>query len=76
MDNVREDPKEKNFDLTRIGEATRNREIWRSLIVSTLMEEKKRRRIRTKREFFWERRGFKRNPSSTVSPAYVLSALE
>ena len=30
MDNVREDLKEKNLDLTRIGEATRNREVWRS----------------------------------------------
>jgi len=37
MDNVREDLKEKHIDLTRIGEATRNREVWRSL-VSTLME--------------------------------------
>jgi len=27
MDNVREDLKEKNIDLTRIGEATRNREV-------------------------------------------------
>ena len=32
MDNVREDMKEKNIDLTRIGEATRNREIWSSLV--------------------------------------------
>ena len=24
--------KEKNIDLTRIGEATRNREVWRSLV--------------------------------------------
>jgi len=32
MDNVSEDLKEKNFDLTRIGEATRNREVWRSLV--------------------------------------------
>jgi len=32
MDNVREDLKEKNTDLTRIGEATRNREVWRSLV--------------------------------------------
>src|SRR6218665_3082727 len=32
MDNVRENLKEKNIDLTRIGEATRNREIWRSLV--------------------------------------------
>ena len=31
MGNVREDLKEKNIDLTRIGEATRNREVWRSL---------------------------------------------
>ena len=31
MDNDGEDLKEKNFDLTRIGEATRNREVWRSL---------------------------------------------
>src|SRR6218665_376719 len=31
MDNVREDLKEKNIDLARIGEATRNREVWRSL---------------------------------------------
>ena len=46
MDNVREDLKERNIDLTRIGEATRSREVWRnlvykSLIVSTLMEERK-----------------------------------
>src|SRR6218665_202736 len=45
-DNVREDLKERNIDLTRIGEATRNREVWRnlvraSIIVSTLMEERK-----------------------------------
>src|SRR6218665_249596 len=32
MDNVREDLKEKNIDLTRIGEATRNREVWRNLV--------------------------------------------
>src|SRR6218665_82304 len=32
MDNVREDPKERNIDLTRIGEATRNREVWRNLV--------------------------------------------
>jgi len=32
MNNVREDLKEKNIDLTRIGEATRNREVWRSLV--------------------------------------------
>ena len=32
MDNVREDLKEKNIDLTRIGWATRNREVWRSLV--------------------------------------------
>ena len=44
MDNVREDLKERNIDLTRIGEATRNRgleESCKSLIVSTLMEERK-----------------------------------
>ena len=32
MGNVMEDLKEKNIDLTRIGEATRNREFWRSLV--------------------------------------------
>src|SRR6218665_1770328 len=32
MDKVREDLKEKNIDLTRIGEVTRNREVWRSLV--------------------------------------------
>src|SRR6218665_150613 len=32
MDNVREDLTEKNIDLPRIGEATRNREVWRSLV--------------------------------------------
>ena len=32
MDNVREDLKEKNIDLIRIGEATRNREVWRNLV--------------------------------------------
>src|SRR6218665_824067 len=32
MDNVREDLKERNIDLTRIGEATRNREVWRNLV--------------------------------------------
>src|SRR6218665_3861363 len=32
MDNVREDLKEKNIDLTRIGKATRNRDIWRNLV--------------------------------------------
>ena len=41
MDNVREDPKEKNIDLIRIGEATRKEESCKSLIVSTLMEERK-----------------------------------
>jgi len=45
MDNVREDLKEKNIDLTPgIGEATRNRglkESCKSLFVSTLMEERK-----------------------------------
>ena len=54
MDNVREDLKEKNINLTRIGEATRNREVWRksaeSLIVSMLMEERRRRYI-----LGWER---------------------
>ena len=32
MDNVREDLKEKNINLTRIGEATRNRKGWMSLV--------------------------------------------
>ena len=32
MDNPREDLKEKNIDLSRIGEATRNREVWRDLV--------------------------------------------
>ena len=32
MDNVREDLNEKNIDLTRIGETTRNREVWRSFV--------------------------------------------
>jgi len=32
MDNVREDLKEKNVDLTRIGEATRNIKVWRNLV--------------------------------------------
>jgi|SRR6218665_614519 len=32
MDNVREDLKENNIDVTRIGEVTRNREVWRSLL--------------------------------------------
>jgi len=32
MDNVRDDLKEKTIDLTRIGEATRNREVWRTLL--------------------------------------------
>jgi len=32
---VREDLKDKNIDLTRIGEATRNREVWRSLVRSS-----------------------------------------
>jgi len=32
MDNVREDLKEKNIDLARAGEATRYREVWRSLV--------------------------------------------
>ena len=29
---IPEDLKEKNIDLTRIGEATRNREVWRNLV--------------------------------------------
>src|SRR6218665_1131130 len=45
MDNVREDLKGKNIDLTRIGEATRNtlglEESCKSLIASMLMEERK-----------------------------------
>ena len=36
MDNVREDLKEKNIDLTRIGKATRNREVWRGLVIASL----------------------------------------
>ena len=32
MDNVRENLKERNIDLTRIGEAARNREVWRNLV--------------------------------------------
>jgi len=32
MENVREDLKEKNIDSMRIGEATRNREVWSSLV--------------------------------------------
>src|SRR6218665_3059695 len=33
MDNVREDLKEKNIDLTcRIYESTKNREVWRNLV--------------------------------------------
>jgi len=30
--NAREDLREKNIDLTRIGKATRNREVWRGLV--------------------------------------------
>jgi len=36
MDNFREDLKERNIDLTRIGEATRNREVWRNLVRASL----------------------------------------
>jgi len=32
MDNVREDLSDKSIDLTNIGEITRNRETWRSLL--------------------------------------------
>jgi len=32
MDNDRGDLKEKNINLNRIGEATRNREVWTSLV--------------------------------------------
>ena len=32
MENVREDLKETNIGLTRIGEAIRNREVWRNLV--------------------------------------------
>jgi len=32
MDNAREDLNEENIDLTRIGEATRNKAVWRSLV--------------------------------------------
>ena len=31
-----EDLKEQNIDLTRIGEASRNREVWRSLVRASL----------------------------------------
>ena len=51
MDNVKEDLKEKNDDLTMSGEATRKRDLkesCKSLTVNTLMDEiereKKRRR--------------------------------
>ena len=45
MDNIREDLKEKNIDGTRIGEVNRKRgldEPCKSLIVSTLMEEREK----------------------------------
>ena len=53
MDNVREDLTEKNIDFTRVGEATRNREVWRSLVGAsppfrqrrTLTEERKEERV-------------------------------
>jgi len=32
MDNVKKDLKNKNIDLTRIGEATSYRKVWRSLV--------------------------------------------
>jgi len=32
MDSVRKDLRKKNIDLTRIGEATRNKDVWRSLV--------------------------------------------
>src|SRR6218665_3766222 len=35
MDNFREDLKERSIDLTRIGEATRNRKVWRNLVRSS-----------------------------------------
>ena len=47
MDNVREDLREKNIDLTRMGEATRNKGLeksYKSLIVSSLMEEQKEKK--------------------------------
>jgi hypothetical protein len=41
MDNIRKDLREKGSDLNTIREPIRNREVWRSFIVKTLMEEKK-----------------------------------
>src|SRR6218665_2556923 len=56
-DNVREVLPEKNIDLTRIGEATMEREVWNSLIrasSSALMVERKEKRRRvTQHPFVW-----------------------
>jgi len=36
MDNVREEMREKHINMTRIGEAISNREVWRSLVRASL----------------------------------------
>ena len=41
MDNVREDLKKKNIDLTKIGKAARNREVWRILVRASSSDERR-----------------------------------
>ena len=54
MDNVREDLKEKHIDLTRIGETTRNREVWRSLLRACRLHDdggEKKRGIQNRKQY-------------------------
>src|SRR6218665_1143609 len=48
---IREDLIEKNIDLTRIGEMTRNREVWRSLVMQEPHRQHEERKDSTRLPF-------------------------
>src|SRR6218665_3022954 len=60
MDNIREDLKEKNIDITRIGKATRNRKFSRRLVKASPSPR------------WWRREKKKKNDDDVISTYTVL----
>src|SRR6218665_3620502 len=70
MDNVREDLKERNIDLTRIGEATRNREVWRNLVRASLSARLWKRE--KKKKIYQQLQGLTMGGASSVQAANII----
>jgi len=64
MDNIREDLKEKNIDITRIGKATRNRKLSRRLVRASPSPR------------WWRREKKKKNHDDVISTYTVAYSLD